>query len=217
MHESDVINTTFVGTREACRRLGVHANTLRSWYKRNHIKGFTTSTGRFRYDLASVSRTSRTTEASTPRQKQQPRQRICYCRVSSRQQKEDLERQVAYMRERYPDHQIIKDIGSGLNFKRSGLQKMVGRIMLGDIEELVVAHRDRLARFGVELIETICKQNATRLLVLSESGLSPEQELTKDLLSILHVFSCRMYGLRKYSKAIRKNIETAGGETPSSL
>ncbi len=97
------------------------------------------------------------------------------------------------MRAKYPKAEIVKDIGSGLNYKRKGLKSLLGRAMRGDQLEVVVAHRDRLARFGFELIEWIIQQNGGRVVVLKQTNLSPEQELTNDLLSILHVFSCRMH------------------------
>jgi putative resolvase len=127
---------------------------------------------------------------------------VCYCRVSSHKQKDDLARQVSFMQERYPEAEIIKDIGSGINFKRKGLNAILERAMRGTHITLVVAHGDRLARFGHELIRFVVESNGGKLVVLSEDALSPEVELTKDLLNILHVFSCRMHGLRNYQKQI---------------
>lgn len=77
--------------------------------------------------------------------------------------------------------------------------------MSGEIEEVVIAHRDRLCRFGFELIESIASRNHCRIVVLDESKLSPQEELVQDLLSIIHVFSCRLYGLRKYSRKVKED------------
>ena len=106
---------------------------------------------------------------------------ICYCRVSSAKQRDDLNRQVAYMREQYPDAEIVKEIGSGINFKRNGLCRILERAMRGDVITLVVAYKDRLARFGADIIEFVLNQNGGKLVVLNEVSLSPEEELTRDL------------------------------------
>ena len=140
---------------------------------------------------------------------------VCYCRVSSGKQKDDLARQVAYMRQQFADADIIQDIGSGLNFKRKGLQSILRRIMQGDKFTLIVAHRDRLCRFGIELFQFMLEQNGGELMVLDKSEVSPQQELTEDLLAILHVFSCRMHGLRRYENQIKedKNLSDTATET----
>ncbi|WP_235656392.1 recombinase family protein, partial [Fischerella thermalis] len=113
--------------------------------------------------------------------------------------------QIAYMQSLYPEAEIIKDIGSGINFKRKGLQTLLDRLMRGDKLTLVVACRDRLCRFGFELIQYMVEQNGGQIVVLENTIHCPESELTSDLLSILHVFSRRMHGLRKYSKKIKED------------
>jgi len=133
------------------------------------------------------------------------RSKIVYCRVSSRNQKDDLASQTKYMRNQFPNHECIEDIGSGLNFKRKGFRTLLERIMCGDIEEVVIAYKDRLCRFGFELLEQVASKYNTKLVVLNKIELSPEDELVKDLLAIIHVFSCRLYGLRKYSKQITQD------------
>ena len=131
---------------------------------------------------------------------------ICYCRVSSYKQKDDLDRQIKFMQAKYPNAEIVKDIGSGLNYKRKGLKSILGRAMRGDKLEIVVTHKDRLARFGFELIEWIIQQSGGKVMVLKQTNLSPKQELTNDLLSILHAFSCRIHGLRNYKSQVRKAL-----------
>ena len=130
---------------------------------------------------------------------------ICYCRVRSVKQRDDLERQVAFMRERYPDAAIVKDIGSGLHCKRQGLQTILDRLLAGDKLTLVAAHRDRLARFGFDLVRYLVESNGGELVVLDQAVHSPTAELTQDLLSILTVFSCRMHGLRKSRQQIKED------------
>ncbi len=117
------------------------------------------------------------------------------------------------MQSRYPEAEVIKDIGSGLNYKRKGFKSLLGRAMRGDKLEIVVAHKDLLARFGFELIEWVIQQIVGKIVVLKQTNLSPEQELTNDLFSILHVFSCRMYGLRNYKSQVRQALSEPKTET----
>jgi predicted site-specific integrase-resolvase len=117
------------------------------------------------------------------------------------------------MRELYPAAEIIKDIGSGLNFKRKGLRAILDRLMLGDKLTLVVTCRDRLCRFGFELIQYMVEQNGGEIVVLDKTVYCPNTELTADLLSILHVFSCRMHGLRKYGKKIKEDPDLLNNRT----
>ena len=175
---------------EATKILGVHANTLRKWADSGKIKSIRTATGQRRYNLDEFLSVNGTAIS------------VCYCRVSSPKQRDDLERQVEFMRGKYPTAEIIKDVGSGLNFKRKGLTALLERAMRGDKLNLVVAHRDRLARFGVDLIKQVIEFNGGQLVVLDQTVHSPESELTKDLLNILHVFSYRMHGLRNYKKQV---------------
>jgi len=131
---------------------------------------------------------------------------ICYCRVSSYKQKDDLKRQVDFMRENYPNAEIKKDIGSGLNFKRKNFRAILESSMSGVKQTIIIAHRDRLGRFAFDLIQWIVERSGGKLVVLDKTEHSPEQELTRDLLSILHVFSCRLHGLRSYKNKISKNL-----------
>ena len=132
-----------------------------------------------------------------------PPETICYCRVSSPKQRDDLQRQVVFMRERYPDARVVTDVGGGLNFQRKGLVALLERLHRGDKLRIVVAHRDRLARFGFDLIRWMAEQNGGEIVVLGNTDYSPQQELTEDILAILHTFSCRLHGLRRYRNAIQ--------------
>ena len=143
---------------------------------------------------------------------------VGYCRVSGKGKADDLACQVAYLQKHYPDAEIIKDFGSGINFKREGLRTLLERVMRGDKLRLVVAHRDRLARFGGEVIQFLVEQNGGEVVVLDKTIYSPEEELTADLLAILHVFSRRMCGLRRYRDQIKedRNLSHGGTESDSS-
>jgi predicted site-specific integrase-resolvase len=183
----------YVPLRKAVEILGLHANTLRKYADQGKIKSIKNEAGQRLFDVRSyVDGATRTSL-------------VCYTRVSSRKQLDDLERQVSFMESFYPGAEIVKDIGSGINFKRKGLRAILDRLLQGDKLTLVVAHRDRLARFGFELIQYMVEQNGGKLVVLEQTVYSPETELTADLLSILHVFSCRMHGLRKYSQKIKED------------
>ena len=185
---------TYLSTKDACAQLGVHPNTLRNWDRQGKIKVLRTPGNTRLYDISSLDDTQTTT-----------RVKVIYARVSSRGQADDLNKQIEYLRTRYPQHDLVQDFGSGLNFKRKGFKALLERIMLGDVEELVVAHKDRLCRFGFELVKFIADKHSTRIVVLDDTQLSPHEELVADLLSIIHVFSCRLYGLRRYSKQIKQD------------
>lgn len=134
------------------------------------------------------------------------KRRICYCRVSTASQKEDLERQANFLRIEYPNHEIIKEIGSGVNFKRKGFNSILDSAVKGNIEEIVVTHRDRLCRFGFDLVKRLVEQYSNgKIVVLYTKEESREEELVNDLVSIITVFSSRLYGLR--SNSIKKKIK----------
>lgn len=194
----------YIPLRKAVDFLGLHPNTLRRYADEGKIKSIKNEAGQRLYDVESYTRSDSTGTAV-----------VCYCRVSSSKQRDDLNRQVVYMQSLYQEAEIIRDIGSGINFKRKGMQSLLERLMRGDKFTLVVACRDRLARFGFELFQFMVEQNGGEIVVLDKTVHSLESELTTDLLSILHVFSCRMHGLRKYSKKIKEDLSKAGTETES--
>ena len=189
--------------KEAAEILGISRETLKRWGDAGKIQyykaGEKGSRFRRRYCLDEFIGIDRGKNTIDPKK----RRSICYARVSSRHQKDDLERQKEYLKNKYPNHEVITDIGSGLNFKRKGLKTILDFAYKGEIEELVVAHKDRLCRFGFELVEnaiTECSQG--KIVVLNNHKSSPHEELTTDLLAILTVFSARSNGLRKYKNKI---------------
>ena len=125
-----------------------------------------------------------------------------YTRVSSKKQLDDLSRQIEYIQKRrteYSSYITISDIDSGINFKRKGLQTILDSCVQGTIGDVVIAHRDRLSRFGFELIKLIIEKTGGSITILDdEQNKSSEQELAEDLLSIIHIFSCRQMGKRSY-------------------
>jgi predicted site-specific integrase-resolvase len=136
------------------------------------------------------------------------KKQICYCRDSSRKQKEDLKRQIEYMENKYPTFEIISDIGSGLNFKRKGLIKIIDMAINGEIEVVVITYKDRLARFGYELIERIINNysDGTIKVENSKEEQTPTEEISKDIISIMNVYVAKINGLRKYKTKLKKTI-----------
>jgi predicted site-specific integrase-resolvase len=190
-----------VPLRKAVELTGLHPNTLRKYADNGTIEAKRVGRQRL-YSVVSLKHLSSKSSV------------VCYTRVSSAKQKDDLSRQVVYMREKFPRAEIIQDVGSGLNFKRTGFRSILERCLSGDTITLIVAHRDRLCRFGFEIVEYLINKNGGEILVLDKDEHSPERELTEDLLAILHVFSCRMHGLRRYSKQIEedKGLSNSGPE-----
>jgi len=128
------------------------------------------------------------------------RKNICYIRVSSLNQKNDLERQREVMKKLYPKYEIIEDIGSGLNLNKRGIRRIIKLSIEGKINELVIAYKDRLTRFGFDLIENIIKEYSNgRITILNKlKVLKPEEELVSDVMALMNVYVAKMNGLRRY-------------------
>jgi len=189
--------TRYVKPREAADYFGVCLHTLRRWEQKGWINATRTPSGRARrYDLDSYIKTPRKVKRV-----------VLYARVSSRGQKPDLERQIARLVNLYPGAEVVGEVGGGLNFKRPKFLALLERVRAGDVGTIVVAHRDRLCRFGFEFVEWYCHQYGCEVVVLDDTHLSPQQELVEDILTILHCFSSRLYGLRKYRTAIEKDTD----------
>jgi predicted site-specific integrase-resolvase len=189
----------FVKSNEATQSLGVSEQTLRRWADTGKIQFIKTPSGHRLYSVQEYI------------QKQQPTQfnnsgkQICYCRVSSKKQEDDLQRQINSMQTKYPHHEIVSDIGSGINFKRKGLRTILEQSSKGNVKEVVVSYKDRLCRFAFELVEWLLSKDGVKLVVLYEGmegmeGQSNNTELAEDLLSIINVFNCKVNEKRKYNK-----------------
>lgn len=125
---------------------------------------------------------------------------VAYVRVSSNAQKDDLERQASYMKQSYPGCLVIKDIGSGLNWKRPGFRKLVKLLIDEKVGTVYCAYRDRLTRFAFDFVDLLATLNGSRIYVERSSSKSDEETMCEDLMSIIHVFNCRMQGRRKYKR-----------------
>lgn len=200
----------YVNSKEAREILRVTAPTLRRWDKEGKIETFRTPSGIRRYSRASIQK------IMSKERSRDDKISIAYCRVSSKKQADDLERQKDFFKSRYPNHELVFDIGSGINFKRRGLQTILERSMQGEIKEVVVSHRDRLCRFALELIEWILLKNNTKLIVLDKDDhKSGSEELAEDVLSIIQVFACREMGKRRYTSPQNQTKSDEGSEKDS--
>lgn len=188
----------FVPLRKAVELTGLHPNTLRKYADNGTINSCRLPNGNRLWEVEEL-----------PGQKPVKASVVCYCRVSSIKQNDDLARQVASMRTQFPNADIIRDVGSGLNFRKKGLCSLLDRLLEGDRITLIVAHRDRLCRFGFDMLDYMVKRNGGEIVVLDKPDTSPQSELVQDVLSILHVFSCRVPGLRRYRDSIQKDTSLA--------
>ena len=173
---------------------GVSQSTLRRWEAEGRICPERTRGGQRRYTVADL-------KPHLARQPESKRKTIAYARVSSHDQKAELERQ-QQMLELYCSAQgwqfeIISDLGSGMNYRKRGLKDLLSRILDGDVARLVLTHKDRLLRFGAELVFALCEEKRVEVVILNQ-GDEPsfEEELAKDVLEIITVFSARLYGSR---------------------
>ena len=184
--QSNCIMNEYISTKETRKLLGVTTQTLINWDKTGKVNTIKSPTGARLYNKQNIYSIAGIDKNLNIKKK------ICYCRVSSRKQMDDLGRQQDFFRSKYPDHVLVTDVGSGINWKRKGLKTILEQSMSGDISEVVVAHRDRLCRFAFELIEFILTTNKVKLIVLDDdSSKSKDTELSDDILSIIHVYSCR--------------------------
>lgn len=139
---------------------------------------------------------------------------VIYTRVSTNNQKDDLKNQIEFLQQFANSKgiivdEIIQDVGSGLNYNRKKWNKLIENCMKNEINTIIITHKDRFVRFGYEWFERFLSKFDVKLIVVNNEFLSPQEELVQDIISILHVFSCRIYGLRKYKKRIKEDEEIA--------
>jgi predicted site-specific integrase-resolvase len=213
----------YIGKKETLEILGISAMTLLKIEKENKIEIIKTIGGHRKYNVEKFINDNKKESEKIEKidnikkkdndqesNKKKERKNICYVRVSTVGQKSDLEHQKAYMKEKYKDYEIIEDIGSGINFNRKGLKKIIKLGINGNINKLVVAYKDRLTRFGFELIEEIIKEYSNGEIIIENDKKikEPEEELVYDVLQILNVYTAKMNGLRKYKNKKDNKIET---------
>jgi len=191
---------------EFSRRVGKSPLTIRRWEREGRFKGGQRSLGGNRQYTEDDIRKALGIEV-----KEEDRKVVVYCRVSSNGQKEDLKSQVAAMETFCLSAGIVVDdyiseIGGGMNFNRKLFNGLMERIERGELSKLIIAHQDRLVRFGFDFFNSFAKKHGCKVIVVNQESLSPQAEMVKDLMAIIHCFSCRLYGLRHYKKQIKKAI-----------
>lgn len=193
--------------QEFAQMIGKSVSTLRRWDKEEKLIAKRSIGGQRYYDDADYKKALKVENKDIKK-----RQIVVYCRVSSQGQLDDLQSQIKAM-EQYclasgiPVDLWIQEIGGGLNFKRKQFLNLMKSIRYGEVEHLIIAHKDRLARFGFDFISEFCSWYNCELTVVNQESLSPQQEMVEDLMAIIHCFSCRLYGLRSYKKGLKKVLQ----------
>lgn len=197
-------NEHYISPFKLTKQFDVTSGTLRRWAENGKIKYLRPNNGKRIYNVHDVARIFGI-EPSTHSDKYI----ICYARVSSNHQKEDLTRQVDMLKQFYPNAKIIKDIGSGLNWNRPGFRSLLESVHSGNVSEVVVAYKDRLCRFAFELVEWIFKTSNVKLVVLNSNNDVEDmsRELSDDLFAITTVFVAKNNGLRSSFYRKQRKIE----------
>ena len=208
------MNNRFVKIGEAAKLLGVSVQAPRNWEMEGKIMpSHRTPGGQRMYDLAELLGVNDLTYPT-----------IAYARVSSSDQKEDLERQHAVLeafcnKNGWKPTEIIRDLGSGMNYKKKGLLHLLELMVYGQMSRLVITHKDRLLRFGAEIVFRICELKGIEVVIINK-GEQPsfEEELTRDVMEIMTVFCAKLYGRRSHkSKKLAEEIENIVSEEKEQL
>ena len=188
--------------------LGVSVRTLQRWDRENILKAKRTPTDRRYYTYEQYLEFKGINSANNNRKT------IIYSRVSTNGQKDDLKNQIEFLLNFTSSKgiivdEIIEDIGSGLNYNRRKWNKLIEECMENKVDSIIVTHKDRFIRFGYDQFERFLSKYNVKIIVVNNELLSSKEELVQDIISILHVFSCKIYGLRKYKKKIKRDEEIA--------
>ena len=186
----------YYSTKKVTEILGVTAQTLRNWDKEGKLKPSYVKSNGYRY-YSEESILSYTQERKTKKNLNV----VGYARVSSKKQSDDLERQInnlnTYISSKYDSFDIITDIGSGINYNKPGLKKLIEKINKKEVDLIIVLYKDRLLRFGFELVKYFAELNNVKIEVLDKIDKNQDEELVEDLVQIITVFSCKIQGKRK--------------------
>lgn len=195
----------YVSKKEALSQLGISAMTLLNMANSNNIEYIRTQGGHRKYNVAKYItdnkiKTDLDVVNEEENEEETDKLNICYIRVSTVGQQNNLENQREFMKNKFPDYMIIEDIGSGINFNRKGLRKIIKLAIANKINKLAVAYKDRLTRFGFELIEDLLKEysNGKIIIVNDKKDKEPKEELVDDVLQILNIYTAKINGMRKY-------------------
>ena len=201
-------NITNYKPKDFAELLGVSVKTLQRWDRDGILKANRTPTDRryYTYDQYLQFKGIQT--------ENDIRDTVIYARVSTRNQKDDLQNQVEFLKQFCNAkgiivNQCVEDFGSGLNYNRKKWNKLLDEVMSNKIKTIVISNKDRFIRFGYDWFEKFCEKFNTKIIIVNNETLSPNEELVQDIISILHVFSCRLYGFRKYKNQIKEDEEIA--------
>ena len=201
-------NITNYKPKDFAELLGVSVKTLQRWDRDGILKANRTPTDRryYTYDQYLQFKGIQT--------ENDIRDTVIYARVSTKNQKDDLQNQVEFLKQFCNAkgiivNQCIEDFGSGLNYNRKKWNKLLDEVMENKIKTIVISNKDRFIRFGYDWFEKFCEKFNTKIIIVNNETLSPNEELVQDIISILQVFSCRLYGLRKYKNQIKEDEEIA--------
>lgn len=192
----------YLGGKQASEVLGVHQRTLYLWENKKKIETIRTPGGKRLYNVNKFLNENQNYIKNNGLNNNinNDKKNICYIRVSSLNQADDLEHQRLLMTKLYPKYEIIEDIGSGLNLNKRGIKRIIKLGIEGKINEVVVAYKDRLTRFGFELLENLISEySGGRIIILNkQKELKPEEELVLDVMALMNVYIAKLNGLRRY-------------------
>jgi len=191
---------------EFAELLNVSVKTLQRWDREGILKAYRMPSNRRYYTYEQY------LDYTGIQKQENGGKKVIYTRVSTNNQKDDLQNQIKFLQDFTNAKgmiidEIIKDIGSGLNYNRKQWNKLITECMEGKIDKIIITHKDRFIRFGYSWFERFLGKYNVEIIVVNNELLSPQEELVQDIRSILHVFSCRIYGLRKYKKKIKEDEE----------
>ena len=199
--------------------LNVTVKTLQNWDKQGTLKAYRTPTNQRFYTEEQL---NQILNSSNVNQDEKQELKIGYCRVSTHNQKNNLESQEEYLRS-YTNakgvilDEVLTDIGSGTNYNRENFNKILELVETGEVSEIYVTYKDRFVRFGFDWFNNFCEKHGSKIIVLNQPSTSPEQELVEDLLNIVTVFSARSHGLRTYKKQLEQNLNEKNSKNKSKL
>lgn len=196
------MNNSNYKPHEFAELLNISVKTLQRWDREGILNAFRTPTNRRYYTYEQYLEYKGITKNE--------KKVVIYTRVYTSNQKDDLKNQVEFLKQ-YANakgiivDEVIEDYGSGLNYNRKKWNKLLDECMLSEIGTIIIANKDRFIRFGYDWFERFLSKFNVKLIVVNNETLSPNEELVQDIISILHIFSCRIYGLRKYKRKIRED------------
>ena len=201
-------NITNYKPKDFAELLGVSVKTLQRWDRDGILKANRTPTDRRYYTYGQY------LQFKGIQTENDIRDVVIYARVSTGNQKDDLQNQVEFLKQFCNGkgiivNQCIEDFGSGLNYNRKKWNKLLEEVMENKIKTIIISGKDRFIRFGYDWFEKFCEKFNTKIIIVNNEALSPNEELVQDIVSILHVFGCRLYGLRKYKNQIKEDEEIA--------